>query len=324
MKAIRVHAFGPPDVLRVEDAATPDPAEGQVLVAVEAAGVSYGDVIVRSGRYPFPRPYVPGLEVGGRVVAVGSGADPALVGSRVVAATVGMRGGYAELALADAAGVHAVPDGLPIDRAVAVFQAGALAIGMLDAIGLRPGDSVLVTAAAGRIGSLLVQRARTLGAGVVIGVVGGERKAAAARDFGADVVVDYTGADWPERVREALGGRGADIVLDAVGGEVAQQALAATADGGGRFGLYGFTSGRWAELDDLTIGRRGLSVVGVLGIVFARPAREQRADAALALAEAAAGRLVPAVHAGYPLERAAEAHAAVEGRATVGAVLITP
>lgn len=324
MKAIRVSEFGSPDVLRVEDVETPAPAEGEVLVAVEVAGLSYGDVIVRSGRYPFPLPYVPGLEVGGRVVAVGPGTDPALIGTRVVAATVGMRGGYAEFAVAEAAGAHPVPDGLGLDTAVAVAQSGALAIGMLAAIAPRPGESVLVTAAAGRIGSLLVQRARGLGAGTVIGAVGGSEKAAAAREFGADVVVDYTVAGWAEQVRAATGGRGADVVLDAVGGDTAAQALAATADGGGRFGLYGFTSGQWAELDALAIGRRGLTVVGVLGVVFAKPAEEQRADVALALAEAAAGRLAPRVHAAFPLERAAEAHAAVEGRASVGAVLIIP
>lgn len=324
MKAIRVREFGPPDVLRVEDVEIPAPAEGEVLVAVEVAGLSYGDVIVRSGRYPFPLPYVPGLEVGGRVVAAGPSTDPALVGARVVAATVGMSGGYAEFAVAEAVNAHRVPEALGLDTAVAVGQSGALAIGMLAAIAPRPGESVLVTAAAGRIGSLLVQRAGVLGAGTVIGAVGGGEKAAAAREFGADVVVDYTDADWAAQVREATAGRGADVVLDAVGGDTAVQALAATADGGGRFGLYGFTSGRWAELDPLAIAGRGLAVIGVLGIVFAKPAAEQRADVALALAEAAAGRLVPRVHASFPLERAADAHAAVEGRANVGAVLIAP
>ena len=109
----------------------PAPAEGEVLVAVEVAGLSYGDVIVRSGRYPFPLPYVPGLEVGGRVVAAGPGTDPALVGARVVAATVGMSGGYAEFAVSEAVNAHRVPEALGLDTAVAVAQSGALAIGML-------------------------------------------------------------------------------------------------------------------------------------------------------------------------------------------------
>ena len=324
MRAVRVAEFGPPDVLRVEEVDDPVPSGGEVLVEIEAAGVGYGDVIVRSGRYPFPVPYVPGLEAGGTVVAVGPGGDSALLGRRVVAATVGMTGGYAELALARAGDVHEVPGGLAVPEAVAVFQAGAVALGVVAAVGLRAGESVLVTAAAGRIGSLLVQHARAVGARPVIGAAGGPGKAAAVRDFGADLDVDYTAPDWAAEVRAATGGRGADVVLDAVGGAVGAQALRAVADGGGRFAPYGFTSGAWVGLDAHEIGRRGLTVVGALGIAFARPAQEQRAAAAEALRAAAAGRLRPRVHGCFPLERAADAHTAVEGRGTVGAVLLDP
>lgn len=323
MRAVRVSEFGSPEVLRVVETEDPVPSAGQVLVGVEVAGVGYGDVIVRSGRYPFPTPYVPGLEVGGRVRAVGPDVDPALVGARVVAATTGMSGGYAQLALAQAEHTFEVPAELSLEEAVAVFQAGAVAVGLVTAIRLRPGESVLVTAAVGRIGSLLVQRAKAAGAGPVVGAVGGPRKAAVAPVFGADVVVDHTAPDWVARVREATGGRGTDVTLDAIGGDIGAQALEATA-AGGRFGLYGFTSGTWVPLDAHQIGRRGISVVGALGIAFAKPAEEQRADAEEALKAAAAGELVPRVHATFPLDRAAEAHAAIESRATLGAVLLTP
>nr|WP_237555028.1 zinc-binding dehydrogenase [Streptomyces sp. SID4948] len=294
------------------------------MVEVKVAGVTYGDIIVRSGRYPFPVPYVPGLEVGGTVVAVGPGVDPALGGKRVVASTVGMTGGYAEFALAEADNTYEVPEELSLDHAVAVFQAGAIAVGLVSALGVGNGDSVLITAAAGRIGSLLVQRAKAAGAGIVVAAVGGARKAAAAAEFGADVVVDYNAADWDAEVKEATGGRGADITLDAVGGEIGARALKATADGDGRFGLYGFTSGSWVELDAHQIGRRGITVVGALGITFAKPGQEQRADVAEALQAASAGRLVPRIHGSFPLDRAAEAHAVVEGRGNIGAVLINP
>ncbi|WP_327287674.1 zinc-binding dehydrogenase [Streptomyces sp. NBC_01198] len=324
MKAVQVSECGPPEVLRVQQVKDPSPSEGEVLIAVEVAGVSYGDIVVRSGRYPFPKPYVPGLEAGGRVVAVGAGADRSLVGKRVVAATVGMTGGYAELALAEAANTYEVPAGPTLERAVAVFQAGALAIGLVSAMRVRPGDSVLVTAAAGRIGSLLVQRARAAGATTVIAAVGNPQKAVAAAGFGADTVVDYTAPDWVKKVREATGGKGADVVVDAIGGDIATQALEATADGGGRFGLYGFTSGTWLPLDAHQIGRRGITVVGALGITFAKPVEEQRADAAEALRAAAAGQLVPRIHGTFPLDRAADAHRAVESRDSIGAVLIRP
>lgn len=324
MKAICVREFGPPEVLRAQEAADPEPSPGEVLLSVEVAGVGYGDVVVRSGRYPFPVPYVPGLEAGGRVVAVGPGVDSALVGRRMVATTAGMKGGYAELALARAESAYDVPEGLALEEAVAVFQAGAVAIGLVSAMGIRRGDHVLVTAAAGRIGSLLVQRARAAGAAAVIGAVGGPRKADAAAGFGADVVVDYTDPGWAARVREATGDRGADVTLDAVGGDIGAQALEATADGGGRFGSYGFTSGRWTPLDAHRIGRRGLTVVGALGIAFAEPAERQRAAVVAALAAARGGALLPRVHAVLPLHRAPEAHAALESRGTVGALLLTP
>jgi NADPH2:quinone reductase len=323
VEVVRVHETGPPEVLRIEESAEPVPGPGQVLVAVGTAAVGYGDVILRSGRHPFPRPYVPGLGVGGTVAAAGPGVDPALTSRRVVASTAGMCGGYAQFALAEAADVHAIPAGLGEREAVAVFQAGAVAVGLLDVMAPAPGESVLVTAAAGRIGSLLVRWAKATGAGPVVAASGGADKARAAARFGADLAVDYSAADWVARVRRATGGRGADVVLDAVGGAVGAAALEATADGG-RFGLYGFTSGTWTPLDAHTIGRRGLSVVGPLGVVFARSAARQHADAELALRAAADGRLLPHIHGVLPLRRAAQAHAALESRSTVGAVLLTP
>jgi NADPH2:quinone reductase len=142
-------------------------------------------------------------------------------------------------------------------------------------------------------------------------------------EFGADHAIDYGAADWPEQVREVTGGRGADLVLDAVGGETATRALAAAADGGGRIGLYGFASGQWPPLDAQTLGRRGLTVSGPLGVLFRKPDAEQRDDAEQALAAAARGELTPRIHARYPLERAADAHHELEARRSIGAILLT-
>ncbi|GLY80937.1 zinc-binding dehydrogenase [Actinoallomurus iriomotensis] len=319
MRVVRVREFGTPEVLRVEEMPEPEPGAGQVVVAVETAGVGYGDVIVRSGGYPFPLPYVPGLEVGGQVVAVGPGTDRSLLGRRVVATTVGNTGGYGERALAPAAWTFPVPNELALPVALAVFQAGAVASGMLAAMRVRDGETVLITAAAGRIGSLLVQLAKAAGA-TVIGAAGAD-KAAAVEDFGADHAVDYGAGDWPDRVR-ALSGGGVDVVLDAIGGEIGAQALEAAADGRGRFGIYGFASGAWLPLDAQVLARRGLTVAGPLGAVFAKPDAEQRDDAERALAAAADGRLRPRIHATYPLDRAADAHAEIERRRSVGAVLL--
>ncbi|MFE3053431.1 zinc-binding dehydrogenase [Nocardia sp. NPDC059236] len=167
---------------------------------------------------------------------------------------------------------------------------------------------------------MLVQSARA--AGAVIGAVSGEKVPAAA-DFGAHTVVDYTVADWPERVRELTGGRGADVVLDAVGGAVGEAALTVAADGGGRIGLYGFASGAWPRLDALTLGTRGLTVSGPLRIVFRRSDAEQRGDAEWALAAAGRGELRPRIHARHPLGRAADAHRELEERRNVGAILLS-
>lgn len=231
---------------------------------------------------------MPGFEVGGHVVTVGPGGAESLIGRWVVATTVGMTGGYAELARAEPANLFEVPAGLPLEQAIAAFQAGALAIGLLSAIRLRAAETVLVTAAAGRIGSLLVQHAKTLG-GRVIGAVGDAKKAATVTELGADHVVDYSDPEWAAAVRGLTGGRGADVALDAIGGNIGGQALIATAAGSGRFVPYGFASGAWVELDARQIARRGLSVVGGLGTTFAKPLSEQPGDAEQALQAALAG-----------------------------------
>lgn len=321
MQAIRVDEFGGPDVLALEDVADPVPGAGQVVVDVRVAGISYGDVIVRSGRYPRPLPWTPGLEVGGKVVAIGPDVDRSLLGETVVACTVGQAGGYAEKALAMAPYTFRVPDGLALDLALTVFQAGAVARGLLSAMRLDPDDTVLITAAAGRIGSLLVQLAKAAGA-TVIGAAGSQ-KLEAVRKFGADHAVDYGTAAWPDEVRGLTDGRGATLVLDAVGGEIATSAIAATADGTGRIGLYGYASGTWPELDPHAIATRGLTISGPLGTVIRKSDADQRGDSEGALAAAAAGDLLPQIDARFPLEDAAAAHRKIEARESVGAIVLT-
>src|SRR5580704_15649731 len=251
------------------------------------AGVAYGDVIVRSGRYPLPLPWTPGLEVAGQVVAAGPGTDESLVGKTVVATTAGQAGGYAERAVATAAYTFPVPDGLALDTALVVFQAGALARGLLSAMRLSAGDSVLITAAAGRVGSLLVQWAKAAGA-TVIGAAS-RAKLSAVTEFGADHAVDYGALGWADQVRSLTSGRGTTLVLDAVGGSVAASAFGATADGVGRIGLYGYASGSWPALDIRAIARRGLTLCGPLGMVIRRSDAEQQEDAGQALAAAVSG-----------------------------------
>ena len=322
MRAVRVHETGPAaEVLRLVELDRPEPAEGQLLVRVELAAVARGDVVVRSGGYPWPLPFVPGLEVVGRVAAVGPGVAPERVGELVVAPTSGMNGGYADYVPAEAVRAHVVPDQVSPEQALAVAEPGALAYAILDVMGVRAGESVLVTAAAGRIGSLLVQAARAVGATVIAGV-GAETKREAARELGAATAVIYAAEEWVEQVRAATDGRGVDVVLDSVGGPVGEQAVEAVRDGG-RIGCFGFSSGTWAPLDAFTVGRRGLTVVGVLGLAFVRSQAEQEADVVRALADAAAGTLRGRVHTVLPLAEAARAHELLEARKNVGAVLLS-
>ena len=180
MRIVRVREFGPPEVMRIEEADPPTPSAGQVLVQVELAGAIYAETIVRSGRYPFPLPYEPGIEIGGRVVGVGPDTDGSLLGRQVVATTSGNTGGYAELALAETRDVYPVPEGLALEHAIPVFQAGAVGIGILSAMRVTAGETVLITAAAGRLGTLLVQLAKTLGARVIAAASGPEKLAAAS------------------------------------------------------------------------------------------------------------------------------------------------
>lgn len=212
---------------------------------------------------------------------------------------------------------------MSLDQAITVFQTGAVSLGMLSAMRVRAGETVLVTAAAGRIGTVLVQLAKAAGARV-ISAVGSAGKAPIVGELGASFVADYGSPGWIDEVKEATEGRGVDVVLDAIGGTVGAQALESAADGHGRVGLYGYASGTWTPLDAPTVVLRGLTVSGPLSATFAKPLDEQRADAEEALRAAAKGVVRTLVHAILPLADASRAHAALESRESVGALLLKP
>ena len=324
MRAVVVRKFGPPVVLVTEEVPEPRPADGQVVVDVAAIGVNFVETLVRKGalsRALNQAPYVPGNEVGGVVAEVGPGVDPALVGRRVVTGTGG-RGGYAERVAVAADGLVEIPDELDTETAVALFVHGRTALGLIREMRPQEGERVLVEAAGGGVGSLLVQLAKLAGA-TVVAVAGGKRKLELARILGADVAVDYQDPGWAEVVRREIGEDGLDIVFDSVGGDVGREAFDLLA-GGGRFAVFGFASGAATEATFAEVLGKGVTVIGYGG---ARPwpypeyPHELEAEA---LREAAAGRLKPTIGQRFPLERAAEAHAAVESRATVGKTLLIP
>ncbi|MDI3388227.1 zinc-binding dehydrogenase [Streptomyces sp. B-S-A8] len=334
MRAIRLHAFGPAENLVLEEVADPEPGPGQLRIAVEAAGVHLLDTAIRSGvPGPLPElpalPTVPGREVAGIVDAVGPGTDPAWLGRRAVTHLGFAPGGYAELTVVDADRPHEIPAGLDAAAAVAMIGTGRTVMGIVQFTDLDADSVVLVPAAAGGIGTLLVQYAKNAGA-TVVGLAGGPEKVALVEADGADLAVDYRQPDWPGKVRAHLGGRGATVVFDGVGGAAGRAAVELL----GRDGTHvvfgwssqGLTGADEHRLDATELARRGLTTAEVLGPPMLARAGGERPIRALelrALAEAAAGRLRPRVQR-FPLAEAASAHAALEGRGTVGKVVLEP
>ena len=326
MHAIRLHAFGPAENLRYEQVDDPRPGPGQARIAVAAAGVHLIDTVLRKGRamgpLPLPElPTIPGREVAGVVDAVGPGVDEQWLGRRVVAHLGPASGGYAELAVRDTDALHAVPDGVADDAAVAMIGTGRTALAVLEVAQLSDADVVLVTAAAGGLGSLLVQAARNAGA-TVVGAAAGPEKVRRVSALGASLAVDYSAPGWSDAVRAGLDGRAPTVALDGVGGALGRDALELLG-AGGRLVLFGFASGAPTELSAGDLLSRGLTVSAAIGARIAQRPGGVRDLEERALAAAADGRLVPLVQR-FALAQAAAAHAAIEARATVGKTVLVP
>src|SRR4051794_19019198 len=326
MHAIRLHAFGPADNLRYEEVDDPRPGPGQARIAAAACGVHLIDTALRAGRsmgpLPLPElPTIPGREVAGVVDAVGPGVDERWVGERVVAHLGPASGGYAELAVREIEALHRLPDGLAADVAVAMIGTGRTALAILEVAALTAQDVVLVTTAAGGLGSLLVQAARDVGA-TVVGLAGGPAKVQRVAQLGATVTVDYSAPDWSAAVRSALDGREVTVALDGVGGALGRGALELLG-AGGRLVLFGFSSGQPTELSAGDLFARGISATAAIGARMAQRPGGLRELEEQALAAAAAGRLVPVVQR-FALAEAAGAHEAIERRATVGKTVLVP
>lgn len=320
MRAIRVNRFGGPEVLEWTELADPVAGPGQAVVRVAAADVLLVEAKVRSGwgqeYFPVEFPYIPGGAVAGEVIAVGAGVDDGWVGRRVAARTGG-DGGYAERVAVPVESLVPVPDGLDLTDAAALQHDGPTALALFANAAVGPDDAVLIVAAAGGMGTLLVRLARAAGARV-IGAARGERKLELVRSLGA-TAVDYDRPDWVERVREAAGGAGVDVVFDGVGGKVGTDAFAATADGA-RFSAHGAAAGSFAAVEAEEATRRGVTVRGIEQAQL--PPEEGVRLTERALAEAAAGRMTPVIGQVFALERAVDAHAAIAERNVIGKTLL--
>jgi NADPH2:quinone reductase len=322
MKAIRIYETGGPEVMRLEEIERPQPRKGEVLIKVAAAGVNYADLAQRQGTYltRTRTPTILGSEVAGTVEALGPEVSAPAVGTRVVAFA---NGGYAEYTTARADWVFAIPPTLAFTQAAALPVQGITAYQLLqESARLQSGESVLIHAAAGGVGTFAVQLAKLLGAGTVLGTASSEEKLAYVRQLGADVVINYRSSDWVEQVKSATGGLGADIILEMVGGEIAAQNLRCLAPFG-RMVVYGAASGQVTQFSGIQLMYRNQALIGYwLSAWLSRPER-----VALALQELTryvdSGALKVLVGQIFSLEQAAQAHQAIAERRTTGKVILT-
>ncbi|MDT9701772.1 zinc-binding dehydrogenase [Streptomyces sp. P17] len=326
MHAIRLHAFGPAENLTYEQVEDPRPGPGQVRITVAAAGVHLLDTALREGVQgpapaPTPLPTIPGREVAGVVESLGEGVAGLWLGKRVVAHLGFAPGGYAELAVTDVERLHEIPENLDFAEAVAMIGTGRTAMGILQFADLGPDSVAVVPAAAGGIGTLLVQYAKNAGA-TVAGLAGGPEKVARVRANGADLAVDYTDPDWPEKVRAWLGGRSATVVFDGVGGSAAEASVALLGPGG-RHIVFGWSGEGIQGGEPYLVEGVSEQVLGPVMLSKAGGPNPVRTLELRALAEAAEGRLTPAVQR-FPLTEAAAAHRALETRGTTGKVVLEP
>ncbi|MGH1564459.1 zinc-binding dehydrogenase [Mumia sp. DW29H23] len=319
MRAVQVGEYGGPEVLEVADVPDPDPAEGELVVDVAVADVIFLDTILRRGaaaQWGMTLPYVAGGAVAGTVRRVGAGVDPGWVGRRVVART-GTQGGYAERAAVAVATAVALPDDVGDADAAALSRDGVTALRLVEVTEAGPGDRVLVNAAAGGAGALLVQLLLARGV-TVVGAARGEEKLALVRGLGAEAV-DYGVSGWTEKVVAAFGGERPTVLLDGAGGTPGQEAFTVLEEGG-RLVAYG-AAGGFLQPDEEEVRRRSLHVLGITGVQLAPDAVRRLTEKAVELRRA--GTWVPAIRHRLPLAGAAEAHRRLEERTAVGkAVLV--
>ena len=340
MRAWRVHRHGPPvEALRLDEIEPPEPGPGQVRIAVSHSVLNKNDVDGCFGRYRTvdpPLPYVAGMEVAGTVDAVGEGAE-AWLGRRVMACPDGAQGGFAERAVAPVDMTFEAPASLPSREAAAFFFPFHLAwLGLHERARLAPGETVLIHAAAGGVGSAALQLARAAGARVLT-TAGGPEKAKLCAELGAAVAIDYASQDFGEAVLDATGGAGVDVVFDTVGGEVAERSWRCLARGG-RHVMVGFSSG--IEAEDRGIVPRpllfgNLSLLGVILVYTSAPLDIKRAtgwnffprsvgdevhEQPLALLDA--GRIRPVIGRVVPFAELPQALEALEARQTTGRCVV--
>ncbi len=329
MKAMMSVEPGGPGSLQLMEVATPEPGQGQIRIAVKAAGVNFPDTLIIRDMYQFrpPRPFAPGAEVAGIVETLGDGVTAFSKGDRVLAMT--LHGGYASDLVVDAKAAVKIPDAMPFDEAAGFLMTyGTSYYALKDRAQLKAGESLFILGAAGGVGAAAIEIGKAMGARVIAGVSSAE-KAAFARELGADdfviypKVIDKDGQKaLSNAIKTASGGEGANVVYDAVGGDYTEAAVRALAFEG-RFLVVGFPAGIPKLPLNLTL-LKSCQIVGVFwGAFTMRDPKRHQGHVAELLRWYTEGKIRPRVTAHFPLEQAAEALTLVESRQVQGkAVLI--
>jgi NADPH2:quinone reductase len=323
MRALVCKEYGPPEKLVIEERPDPVPGAGEVLVDIKAAGINFPDVLVIAGTYQVkvPPPFIPGNEAAGIVEAVGADVSRIRPGDRVIVTPQG--GGFAEKCLAPEKLCLPLPDALDFEQGAGFTVTYATSYhAFRQCTELKAGESVLVLGAAGGVGSTAVEIAKALGARV-IAAASSDDKLQFAREAGADETINYSEVSLREAVKELTGGQGVDVVYDPVGGELAQMALRSLA-WHGRYLVIGFACG---EIPDFPANIALLKEASIIGVWWGTWASRNPQESLQNMVELSAmidqRRLVPRVTERYPLERFADAFAAITERRARGKVVLT-
>ncbi|PYZ92186.1 alcohol dehydrogenase [Salipaludibacillus keqinensis] len=327
MKAIQMREFGGPEVLEKVELDKPSPKGQEVLIEIKAIGVNYADTARRQGEYvvPTPLPYVPGSEVAGIVTEVGDEVTDIQPGDKVVT-LIGSDNatGYAEYTIAEARSLIPLPEGVDFNHAVALPLQGLSAYHVLKTMGrLEEGETVLIHAAAGGVGTIAVQLAKLFGAGKVIATASTEEKLQVAKELGADECINYSEEGWEDQVLKATDGKGVDVALEMAGGEIFNKTLSCLAPFG-RLVIYGVASGEQPKLYPSSLMGKNHSVIGFFLPQIMRKPKLFKSSLSELLSYTEKGQLKLIIGGVYPLDEASNVHRLLQGRKTKGKLILTP